>query len=229
MQMNSGLDPMDELDRAGAVLVDRHFVYASRKHGPNYINMDPLYPRVQLMMELVSRLAEPFLTEGFDTIASPATGGTALAAYTGARLFMSLMHQDLYGMDKVSVVWADKEGDDFHFTRGGFVDHLRGKRVLIVEDLLTTGGSVEKVCREVEKHGGTIVGVSAICNRGGVTAEQLGVPRLRSLAAVNFESFQREDCERCAAGVPIVEDIGHGADFKADYPGYPGGYVKLLS
>ncbi len=99
----------------------------------------------------------------------------------------------------------------------------------MVEDLLTTGGSVLKVCREAEKHGAEIIGVSVICNRGGVTAEQLGVPRLEALASVSFAAVDPGECELCKNNVPIVEDIGHGESYKAEHPDYEGGYIKLLS
>jgi orotate phosphoribosyltransferase len=186
------LDILAELDRVGAILLDRHFVYKSGKHGSGYINMDPLFPDVALVSAIAAELVRPFAGE-FDTVASPATGGVGFA-----------------------------------FERAGFAHHLTGKRVLVVEDLLTTGGSVIGVCREVERHGGTLVGVSAICNRGGVTAAQLGVPRLEALATVSFEAVAAQECPLCAARVPIVEDIGHGAEYKAQHPDHPGGYVTLL-
>jgi orotate phosphoribosyltransferase len=210
------LDVLAELDRVGAILLDRHFVYKSGKHGSGYINMDPLFPDVALVLAIGAELARPFADE-FETVASPATGGVVLAFATAEQA----------GED-VAAVWADKREGGFAFERAGFVGHLTGKRVLVVEDLLTTGGSVVGVCREVERHGGALVGVSAICNRGGVTAEQLGVPRLEALAAVSFEAVAEGACPLCAAEVPIVEDIGHGARYKADHPDYPGGYVTLL-
>jgi orotate phosphoribosyltransferase len=125
-------------------------------------------------------------------------------------------------------VWADKQGDGFRFERAGFSDVLEESEVLVVEDLLTTGGSVKKVCDQVASCGGTVSGVSVIVNRGGITAEQLGVPRLESLAQVSFTAVNEAECELCANHVPIVEDIGHGGEYKLTHPDYAGGYVKLL-
>ena len=210
------VDVLAELDRVGAILLDRHFVYKSGKHGSGYINMDTLFPDVALVSAICAELVRPFVDE-FDTVASPATGGVVLAFAAASQA----------GGD-VAAVWADKSEDGFAFERAGFVAQLTDKRVLVVEDLLTTGGSVVGVCREIERHGGTVVGVSAICNRGGVTAEQLGVPRLEALATVSFEAVAEETCPLCAAHVPIVEDVGHGAEYKAEHPDYPGGYVSLL-
>jgi orotate phosphoribosyltransferase len=211
------MDVLQELNRVGAVLLDKHFVYKSGKHGSGYINMDPLLPDVTLVSSLCAELVRPFEGE-FQTVASPATGGVVLA-------FASAMQTP---GRRPAAVWADKDGDYFIFERAGFIDHLAGKRVLVVEDLLTTGGSVFKVCREAKRLGAEVIGVSAICNRGRVTAQQLGVPRLECLVTVDFEAVDPDQCKLCKAGVPIALDIGHGAEYKSEHPDYLGGYIKLL-
>jgi orotate phosphoribosyltransferase len=60
-----------------------------------------------------------------------------------------------------------------------------------------------------------VVGVAALCNRGGVTAEALGAPALYSLASVPLESWPAEECPLCAAGVPVNTRLGKGAAFLA--------------
>jgi orotate phosphoribosyltransferase len=214
-----------ELDQAGAVLLDHHFVYKSGKHGSGYINMDPLFPNVALMDMLGRDLAWPFRDQNIDAFAGPATGGILLAyaAATAYNFWCSASGQ------RAAAIWADKDGADFAFERAGFLDHVRGKRVLLVEDLLTTGGSVAKVGHEVERHGGNVVGVSVICNRGGVTEDQVGGYPLTSLLDVDFVAVDPDRCELCAQAVPIVTDVGHGDDYQKQRPNYPGGYEKLLS
>lgn len=203
-----------ELEKIGAVFTDRHFVYTSGKHGTGYINMDMMFPHTELVAEICRELAAPFSGE-FDTVVSPATGGIVLAVLTARET-------------GTKGVWADKAGEgSFEFERAGFTQQVAGKRVLVVEDLLTTGGSVEKVCREVEKAGGSVVGVSVVCNRGGVVAPDLAVPKLTALAEVSFTAIDPADCEACKTNVPIVEDMGHGDDYKKEHPDYAGGYVKL--
>jgi len=214
-------DIMAELDQAGAVLLDRHFVYKSTKHGSGYINMDPLFPYTDVVNQICDDLVLPFSRQDIDTVAAPATGGIILAAGCAR----GWKWQDTVNR---KCVWADKHGDDFAFERAGFINHIQGKRVLVVEDLLTTGGSVIKVCRLIEAHGGVVVGVSAVVNRGGVTAADLGVPRLETLASVSFEAINANLCPLCEQNVEIVEDIGHGAEFKQNNPDYPGGYTPLL-
>jgi len=134
---------------------------------------------------------------------------------------------------EVNAVWADKKGeDDFAFERATFVDFVRGKNVLVVDDLMTNAdekGTVYKICRLVEAHGGEVIGVSIVTNRCAGTAEQLGVPQLVALADVEFYSTTPEDCELCKLRIPIVEDIGHGDWFKERNPDYEGKYIKLLT
>jgi orotate phosphoribosyltransferase len=176
-------------------------------------------------MSICNQLVKPFAGEGINTVAAPATGGIILAA----GMVRSFEWKGPLTGREIKCVWADKEGDDFVFNRAGFTDHLDGQKVLVVEDLLTTGGSVLKVCRKVEEHGGHVVGVSAVCNRGGVTAKDLEVPKLQSIMSVDFTAVDADDCSLCADQVPIVEDIGHGHAYRQSHPDYRGGYVTLLS
>lgn len=215
------MDVLKELERAGAVLLDKHFVYKSGKHGSGYINMDPLFPDTLLMGEIAKHLRDPFIDDRVEVITGPPTGGMLLATFAA-------MYWPVSQGYRTELVWADKQGDGFAFERAGFADRLNGKKVLVIEDLLTTGGSVNKVCREAEKHDAEIIGVSAVCNRGGVTAADLGVPRLEVLSEVNFEAIDADQCPLCAEDRPIVEDIGHGTEYKSDHPDYSGGYVRLL-
>lgn len=208
------MNVLEKLEEIGAIFTDKHFVYASGMHGSGYINMDIMFPNVELMAELCEDLATPF--EGqFDVVAAPATGGIVLSVLTALSAHCP-------------GVWADKTSDGgFAFERAGFAESITGKRVLVVEDLLTTGGSVEKVCRAVEQEGGVVIGVSVVCNRGNVTKETLRVPRLESLAEVNFEAQNPDSCSLCADKVPVVANMGHGDDYQNDHPEYAGGYITI--
>ncbi len=164
-------------------------------------------------------MVEPFTSNpAIKVVAGPAVRGVALASDVAHR-----MRQATCCVDRV---WADKVGGDFVFERAGFTDKLKGKGVLVVEDLLATGGSVAKVCTQVEAAGGEVIAVSAICNRGGLTSETLGW-ELHALCEVDFEAVDAEDCELCKQAVPIVTNIGHGGAFQAANPFYDGGYAQL--
>lgn len=211
-----------DLARLGAILTGKHLVYKSGKHGDAYVNYDPAFPHLSLVRSHCLQLLRPYLGK-FDTVVAPATGGIVLVTLCGA-VAAEQGHN-------VQVVWADKHGDNFVFERDGFIQAIKGKRVLVVDDTMTNDnerGSVYKVCRLVEAHGGILVGVSLICNRCSGTAQNLGVPELHALMDVNFVAYEPDTCPLCEQQVPIVVDIGHGAAFEANNPDYTGGYVKVL-
>ncbi len=212
------MDVLQALTARGAVLLDHHFVYKSGKHGPNYINMDPLFPDVELVSQLCYQLSYAYKHDTVDTVVGAATGGIPLAILTAKAM-----------MGWQTAVWADKRADEFVFERAGFVEQIKGKRVLIVEDLLNTGDTTKKIIALVREHAGTIVGVSCVCNRGPESAESLDVPALHTLSSVDFQVYNADNCPLCAQQVPIVSDIGHGDTFRDANPDYAGGYVQLLA
>jgi len=85
-----------------------------------------------------------------------------------------------------------------------------GKNILIVEDVVNTGGSVKGVIEAVRKLGGRIVGVGALCNRGGITEKDLDVPKFIPLTNISLEAWEEKDCPLCAQGIPINENVGKG-------------------
>ncbi len=212
-------DVLADLAAAGAIMTGRHFVYTSGKHGASYINLDLLFPDAKFMLEVCELLAAPFLDE-FDTVAAPAVGGVVLAEFTA---LAATTHDR-----RPAAVWADKTSKGFEFQRAGFSQHLSGRRVLVVEDLLTTGGSLAAVVSGVRSLGGNVVGASVICNRGQVTPDTVGVDRLVALAQVQFDAYEAESCPLCRDGVPIVEDVGYGADYRMHTPKYAGGFVSIF-
>ncbi len=211
-------DPIGILESAGAVHRNSHFVYASLRHGEDYINLDPIFTYPKSVAALLEPILVPPDTSpweaAYDVVAAPATGGTYLVGAVG-----QILATRKGGYRTVRTVWADKISKRrFAFERAGFAEAVEGRRVLVVEDILTTGNSVAKVCRLIEKHGGDVVAVAGIVNRGGVTAEDLQVPELRFGAAVDFPSWEADECPHCASRRPIVANLGHADVFLADNP-----------
>jgi orotate phosphoribosyltransferase len=98
----------------------------------------------------------------------------------------------------------------------GFSDDVRGKRVLEVEDILTTGGSARGTRDAIIQAEGILVGLAVLANGGKVTSADCGVDRLEALMEVERQIFTEEECAAhglCAKGVPINTDFGHGKQF----------------
>ena len=97
------------------------------------------------------------------------------------------------------------------FRSRGYDELIRGKRVLVLEDILTTGNSVKKVIEVARQIPCDIVGVAALCNRGGITSAQIGnVPELFSLLELSLETWEPKDCPMCQQKIPINTSVGKG-------------------
>jgi orotate phosphoribosyltransferase len=189
------------LEECGAVLTDGHVVYTSGKHGRAYVNKDALYPHTERTSELCRLMADLVRDAGAEVVCAPALGGIILSQWLGHHLGLP-------------AVYAEKAEGGLALRRG--YDRLvAGRRVLVVEDVLNTGGSLVETIRVVRGAGGEVVAAVALCNRGGVTAADLDVPRLESLLEVALEAWDAEACPLCRDGVPVNTAVGKGREFLA--------------
>lgn len=196
------------LSSTNAVLTNGHFVYVSGKHGDKYINKDAIYPHTKAVRQISSMWAEDFKNSGVEVVVGPAMGGVILSHATAGEL-SKLLKNDIPG------VYAEKTGDGgFDFTRG-YDKFVKEKKVLVVEDVLTTGGSVKKVINKVRDAGGKVVGLGVIANRGGVKAKDVGVRKINSLVNIKFEAMEAKDCTLCKEGIPVNTNVGKGKLFLA--------------
>lgn len=198
------------LAEVGAVITDSHVVYTHGKHGTAYVNKDAVYPHTVNTSMLCRAIAEQFLDDEVEVVIGPATGGVILSQWVAHHLSARKFRE-------VLGVYAEKsEGGDAFIIKRGYDKLVAGKNVLVVEDVLTTGGSVLKVIEAVLALGGNVVGLGVLCNRGGITPHDVGnVPRLVSLVDVKLDAWDEADCPLCAQGVPINTDVGKGREFLA--------------
>jgi orotate phosphoribosyltransferase len=113
-------------------------------------------------------------------------------------------------------VYAEEEGAERNrLFKRGYDAHVRGKNVVIVEDVVTTGGSVAKVVAAVKALDGNILAASILCNRGGIGEEAIGGVKLHALTAVSLDSYPEDDCPLCRDGVAINTKVGKGKAFLA--------------
>lgn len=205
--------PVDILAEKKCIM-QGHFVLKSDKHSSVYINKIRMYPDTILLSTLCIDLATPFKNDPVDIVVGPALGGIALALCTAKSL-------SIWRNTVVPWAFAEKEGKNFTF-RDPYPEYLHGKNVLVVDDILTTGDSIKHTIDAVRLAGGIPVGVGAICNRGRVTEEMLGISKLCSLIEMSVEdTWEPENCPLCADGVPVNVDVGHGKRFLTSKSGQP--------
>ncbi len=198
------------LNKVGAVITDSHIVYASWLHGTAYIDKDALYPHTKETSRLCREIAEQFSDDDVEAVVAPEKGGIILSQWVAFHL------SKITGRE-VLAFYAEKKSGGFIVERGGARTQLRGRNVLVVEDVLTTGRSAKLVIEAVRVVGGTVIGLGALVNRGGITLKDTGnVPRLISLVNIKLNVWDKKDCFLCRDGVPVNADIGRGLEFLAN-------------
>jgi len=223
--MESNERALQLLGLFSAIRTCGHYVYKSGNHGKVYVNKDDVSPHVYALSDFTDPIAEEWLEKGIEVVVAPAVGALGL----GQMLALSLC--SMLGGSHILSLYAEKEllpvedptgqGRKLLLDTGkfvlkrGYAEKVRGRRVLVFEDILTSGQSARATCEAVRLAGGIVCGVAALCNRGGVTAEILGVPRLTSLVEVSLEQWSPQECPLCRDGVPVNTDLGKGAQFLA--------------
>lgn len=203
--MLSAAEIKDIFLKSNAFIFDSHIIYTSGKHGKAYVNKDALYPHTDLTSRLCEQIAQHFKNSNIDAVLAPALGGIILSQWTAHHL-SRLNQREVLG------VYAEKSTELEGFViKRGYDELIRNKRVLIVEDILTTGISVKKVVETARQIPCEIVGVAALCNRGQVNEATLAdVPELYSLLQINLETWDPSECPMCKNKMPINTSVGKG-------------------
>ena len=197
------------LSEVGAIISDSHFIYKSGRHGSTYINKDAIYSRTKKISRLCLAIAEEFIDADIEVVIGPEKGGILLANWTAEHL------TDLTKRE-VLAVYAEKAGPDSFSIKRGYNQFISGKKVLVVEDILTTGGSVKKVVEATRKIGGEVIALAALCNRGDVTPQKVAdVPKLFTLLNFKLDTWKKDECPLCTKGVKINTEFGIGKEFVA--------------
>jgi orotate phosphoribosyltransferase len=163
--------------------LEGHFELSSGLHSPNYLQcaLALQYPSDASMYGRM--IAERFVDHNVDAVASPAIGGLIIG-YAVAQAM------------NVRFVWTERQMGEMTLRRGFSVK--KGERFLVVEDVITTGGSTRECIDVLTNAGAIVVGAASIIDRSTGTAD-VGVPRI-SLAAIDVPSYEKADCPMCAAG-----------------------------
>ena len=173
--------------RAWGVLREGHFLLTSGRHSPRFLLFAPAFSLPTAAEELGSAIAELYRGEGIETVVGPAMGGVILAHEVARAL-------------GVRSIYAEKDGDRMALRRGFAL--REGERVLVVEDAVSTGGSVQKVLEICRAAKADIAGVGIIADRTAGRVD-LGVP-MRALLEIEVPSYPSHDCPLCRAGRELV-------------------------
>ncbi len=207
-------DVVQILKKIGAVITNSHFVYTSGKHGSVYINKDALYPHTAETSRVGHLFAKKFKNLNIDVVVAPAVGGTILSQWTAYHL-SRLKHKEVLSAytekDKGTLASA---AESEHIFRRGYDKIVKGKNVLVIEDLTTTGISVKKVVDATKKIGGKVVAVCVMVNRDPqhINSKLVGAP-FSALGVIKAQAFDEANCPLCKNNIPINTDIGHGKQY----------------
>ena len=201
------------LEKTGAVITNSHIVYASGKHGSIYINKDAIFPHTKEISSLCRAIAELFVDDKIEGVIAPAISGVILSQWIAYYL------SEITGHEVLSV-YAEKQKIEVRFSSiGGFIikrgydKFVADKRILVVDDVLTTGNSVKEVIEAVRAVRGNVVGLGALVNRGDVTPNNIDAPKLISLINLKLNTYNEADCPLCAQSIPINTDVGHCKEY----------------
>jgi orotate phosphoribosyltransferase len=179
---------LEVLEARGAVLKG-HFQLSSGRHSDVFVQKFRVFEDPRLTQRFGESIAELY-PGGFDVVASPALGAIVLGFATAL------------AADKRSI-FAERVAGELAFRRG--FELQPRERTLVVEDVITTGGSAREVVDLVKKAGGEVVGVGALLDRSDPAhAFDAGVP-LRALVKLSATSWNAADCPLCAEGAPLQD------------------------
>jgi len=184
------LDPdrvIDEFKQTGALL-EGHFQLSSGLHSTVYLQCALVLQFPDKAEMFGHAIAQEFSNAGIQLVASPAIGGLVIghevARALGARF-----------------IWTEREAGEMTLRRGFTVSP--GERTLVVEDVITTGGSTRDTSEALKRAGAEVVAAASIIDRSGGSAE-VGVPRV-ALATLKVLSVEPEICDACKLGEPAVK------------------------
>lgn len=178
---------LNTFEKCNALLTG-HFLLSSGLHSDRYLQCALVMQYPDTAAKLCAALAEQIKADGkigkIDLVIAPALGGVIVAHEVARSL-------------AVRALFTERDNQRVMTLRRGF--QIRpGERALVVEDVVTTGGSTREVMEVVQAHGGVVVGAGSLIDRSG-GAVDLGVPR-HALAVLAVATYEPEQCPMCAAG-----------------------------
>ena len=169
-------------------LLEGHFILSSGLHSPKYLQCALALQYPFDAAKFGAAIAENYTNERIETVASPAIGGLIIGYEVAKAL-------------NVRFIWTERENGTMTLRRGFSIK--KDERILVVEDVITTGGSTRECIAALEKHGAKIIGAASIIDRSNGAAD-VSVPRI-SLVSLEVPSYKLENCPLCVNGEEAVK------------------------
>jgi orotate phosphoribosyltransferase len=185
---SASVDSVLERFRRVGGLLEGHFRLTSGLHSPGYLQCALVLQHPRDAEACGVEIAAKFRDLAPQAVLSPALGGIVIGQEVGRAL-------------GVRAIFAERQDGALMLRRGFSLEP--GERVLVVEDVVTTGQSTRETIDVARAQGATVVGAAAIIDRSGGD-QNLDVP-FRALAIVSLPTYQPESCPLCAAGLPVVK------------------------
>lgn len=174
---------MIEILEETEVLLRGHFLLTSGKHSKEYMQCAKLLQYPNYAKEIIGELAKRFKDQEIDMVIGPAVGGIIVAYEMASQL-------------EVKNVFAEREQGKMTLRRNFTIP--KGAKVLVAEDVVTTGGSVREVMEVVREQGAEVAGVAVIVDRSN-GKEEFGVP-FEAALSVEVVAYEEKDCPLCKEG-----------------------------
>jgi len=180
---------MKKFEDAGAIQKG-HFKLTSGVHSDTYIQCAQIMQHPEFMHNLCSELGKKFRGDDIDVIVGPAIGGIIMA-HVMARVLGPW----------VRAVFTERENGKMTLRRS--FEIKEGEKVLVVEDVTTTGSSVREVIDIVKLRKGKVVGVGVLIDRSGGEVD-FGI-KTEKLLTIDIKTYLPEECPLCKKGIPVVK------------------------
>lgn len=182
-------DKAIEIFTQSGALMEGHFRLTSGRHSNQYMQCAQVLQYPQYTEQLCRHLADKFEDEKVEVVIGPAMGGI-IVSYEVARQL------------KVPGIFCERQDGEMTLRRG--FEIKPGQRVLVVEDVVTTGGSVDEVIKIVREAGGVVAGVGVLVDRSNGKVD-FGV-RKEAVLTMDIKSWEAQECPLCAEGkIPVVK------------------------
>jgi orotate phosphoribosyltransferase len=176
---------LEQLKQSEALL-EGHFLLSSGRHSNGYCQCAKLLQYPQRAEKVLAVVAEKLKDIPVDVVVGPAMGGIIVAYELGRQL-------------GVPALFTEREDGKMALRRGFEIQ--KGQRVIVTEDVVTTGKSSLETIEVLQQYGAEIVGIACIANR---SAEDIGYPIFDAIK-LNIESWEPENCPLCKQGIPYVK------------------------